>query len=229
MFGREKVATLVAEFLGTFMLASAVIAALLVHAPALFVAPVAGFTLALAVLTIGAVSGAHINPAVTIGMWSIRKIDSMRAVMYVAVQLLGGAVALLFADYLLKDAPLQSIATKAFDMRIFTAEAVGALIFTFGIAAAVYQGYKGLRAAATIGTSLGIGILIASIAGGNAILNPAVAVGIHSWNFAYFTGPILGALIGMNLYVQLFVPRAPRRVASKVTVAKSKSAAKKRR
>ena len=109
----------------------------------------------------------------------------------------------------------------SFDMKVFVAEAIGAFVFTFGIAAAVYQGYKGLRLATTIGASLTLGILIASIAS-NGVLNPAVALGIQSWSFSYVAGPILGAILGMNIYAMLFTD-AP------VKVKAAKKATKKRK
>ena len=75
---------------------------------------------------------------------------------------------------------------------------------------------------------MGLGILVASTAS-NGILNPAVALGIRSWNFVYVAGPVLGAIIGMNLYAQLFADR-PTRVKSasitKKTVAKKKTTKK---
>lgn len=204
LFGRKKVAIVVAEFIGTFSLASAVLAMSGRTAFPFFSAVIAGGTLGLMVLAIGSVSGAHINPAVTVGMWTLRKIKTTQAVVYIAAQLLGGLAAWRFNEYLL-NSPLKNIAGDKFDWRVLIAEAVGTLIFTFGIAAAVYQGYKGLRQAVAIGGSLTLGILIATFAS-NGALNPAVAIGVHSWSFAYVAGPLLGAILGMNLYAQLFAP-----------------------
>lgn len=209
LFGRKKLAIIVAEFVGTFVLVSAIYAVLLERLPALFVASAAGVAFGLVVLAVGQVSGAHINPAVTLGLWSLRKIETTFAVVYIAVQFLAAAAAWRLNEYFL-DGPLKSLADKAFDWRVFTAEAVGTLIFTFGLAAALFQGYKGLRLAATAGASLGLGMLIASVAS-NGVLNPAVALGIQSWSFAYIAGPILGSIIGMNLYAQLFVPAKSRK------------------
>lgn len=204
MFGRKKVAMVVAEFLGTFSLASAVLAMSARTPFPFFAAVVAGGTLGLMVLAIGPVSGAHINPAVTVGMWTLRRIQTTVAIVYIAAQMLGGMVAWRFNEYLL-DKSLPNIAGDKFDWRVLIAEAVGTFVFTFGVAAAVYQGYKGLRQAAAIGGSLALGILIATFAS-NGALNPAVGLGIHSWSFAYIAGPLLGSILGMNLYAQLFAP-----------------------
>src|SRR5690606_16406384 len=93
---------LVAEAFGTFMLTMIVYA--VCHSPIglrYFVSIAAGLTLAVLVLTIGATSGAHVNPAVTIGMWTIRKIDTMKAVLYIAAQFLGAVLAWRLYVYLM--------------------------------------------------------------------------------------------------------------------------------
>ena len=223
MFGKKKVAMLVAEFMGTFVLTSAVYAVLVERLPALFVAGAAGATMGLVVLTIGSVSGAHINPAVTLGLWSLQKIQTAQAAVFISVQFLGAAVAWRLNEYF-TGATLSKLATSAMDWRVFTAELIGTLIFGFGIASAVYQEYKGLKLATTIGASLALGILVASV-GGNGVLNPAVALGIRSWNTAYVTGPLLGSLIGMNLYAQLFVTK---QIAVKAQVVAKKPAKKRK-
>ena len=135
MIGKQKAAMLVAEFMGTFVLASAVLAAIGAGAGLVETATAAGFTLALMVLVIGATSGAHINPAVTLGLWSVRKVETMQAVAYWVAQLLGGVAAWKLHNYLL-DTTLPSLATKGYDPKVLIAEALGALVFTFGIAAA---------------------------------------------------------------------------------------------
>ncbi len=222
MFGRKKVAAIVAEFLGTFSLACAVLIMTKQINLTFFSAIVAGVTLGLMVLVIGSVSGSHINPAVTLGLWTLRKVETTTAIVYILAQMLGGAVAWRFSEYML-NTDLPSIANTAFDARVLVAEIVGTLVFTFGVASAVFQGYKGLRQAVTIGSSLTVGILIASL-GSNGVLNPAVALGIQSWNISYVVGPILGAIIGMNLYAQLFAP-----TLSLVTKVRATSTTRKRK
>ncbi len=202
MFGKNRIAALVAEFLGTYVLASVVLSMAGRTAFPFFVAAAAGATVGLMVLVIGNSSGAHINPAVTIGLWTIRRVDTVRALTYLAAQALGGLVAWKLNEYLL-NSPLKSIAGDRFDWRVFVAEAVGTFVFTFGVAAAVYLAYRGLRLAVTIGASFGAGVLVATFAS-NGLLNPAVALGVKSWSLAYVGAPILGAIVGMNLYALLF-------------------------
>lgn len=202
MFSKNKVAMLLAEFFGTFVLASVVLASVTKISIPFFAAVAAGSALALMVLIIGKVSGAHINPAVTFGLWSIRKVPAPQAIVYIAAQVLGGISALALASYLLGEA-LSSIAGKNFDWRVFVAETVGTFVFSFGIAAAVNQKLEDGRLAVAIGLSLFVGILVASM-GSNGILNPAVAVGLNSISVSYIAGPLVGALLGMNVHKFFF-------------------------
>jgi glycerol uptake facilitator-like aquaporin len=104
--------------------------------------------------------------------------------------------------------PLLSLSTGGFESKVIIAEALGAFIFTFGIAAAVSSLYEGGKLAATIGGSLFLGIMVASLAS-NGVLNPAVAVGISSWSWSYAVGPLLGAVLGMSVYNLMFADLKP--------------------
>ncbi len=198
MFDRQKIAMILAEFLGAGILSSVVLSMVARTSFPFFAAAGAGFTMLLLVIAVGDVSGAHANPAVTLGMWTLKKIKTEQAVVYIAAQMLGGLVAWKLGQYLL-NTNLVNLATTKFDWRVFVAEAVGAMIFGMAIAGATYKNLTGLQRAALIGTGLFLGILVASL-GSNGVLNPAVALGIRSWNFAYITGPIVGVVVGMNVY-----------------------------
>lgn len=239
---RSKIAMLVAEFLGTAVLATVAINVSRSQIGiGYFVAIGVGLTLGLLVLALGAASGGHFNPAVTIGLWTVRKVKTTVAIAYVGVQMLGGLAAWQLANYF-SGAELRSIANTEFDWKILVAEAVGAFVFTFLIAAAVYQKFEGAKAATLIGGGLFIGVVVASLAS-NAVLNPAIALANQSWSWAYAAGPIIGALIGMNLYVLVFAPASalvsaiPKQKAvtaskvvapSKATVTKKKATTKKK-
>ena len=149
----------IAELLGTFTLALVVGLSLAGSFPP--ATPLlAGLTLGLFVYTIGAISGAHINPAVTIGAWSIKKIGNKDALWYIVAQFIGAA-------------------------------------------SVVYNKAHAHVSGVVIGGSLLLGIIIAAALGSNGVLNPAVALGIGSFNLAYLFGPIVGAVFGMQAYKYL--------------------------
>jgi aquaporin Z len=193
----------IAEAIGTFALAFVVLASVSVANTGALVLPVpviAGLTLALFVYTIGPISGSHINPAVTIGLLSVKKISTQEALMYVLAQLLGAVVALAVASLFMITAPTNSI---PFDIRVFIAEALGTAFFTFGIASVVYGNVKDIMSGLVIGWSLLLGILIASLAGAFGILNPAVAFAVNAVSLVYILAPIVGAVAGFNAYVYI--------------------------
>lgn len=224
MLTRKRIAMIVAEVLGTALLTLTVLAVSRSNLGfPYFIGIAAGLVLVMATFVLGSVSGAHLNPIVTIGLWSIRKIKTVPALVYIAAQLLGGIAAYYLFTYFIGQ-PIEG-GNTTFQAKILVAETVGALIFSLGWAATVYQRYEGGRAAATVGISLMLGILVASM-GAAGILNPAVALGVQSWAWTtYVLGPVLGAIIGFNLYSLLFAPAA---VLAADAAAEEKSAKKKK-
>jgi glycerol uptake facilitator-like aquaporin len=203
MFGKRNIAALVAEFLGTGILTLLVLSVQrsTIGVP-FFVAIAAGLTVAMGTFVFAQASGAHFNPAITIAQWTVRKIATLKAVLYVAAQLAGAWAAYWLYTYYVQNtlSPIGGDFTK----RILLAEFVGTLIFSFGWAAAQFQNFSVATTAAVRGISYMLGI-IATSAAALALLNPAVALGVRAWVWlTYVLGPILGAVIGMNLYALLF-------------------------
>lgn len=188
---------LIAEFIGATTLAFAVLASLQSPAPVIATPLVAGLVLMLFVYTIGPISGSHINPAVTIGAWSIKKISSKETLLYVVAQCLGGAAALLLASVFFTD-PTFSFASKA--SSYFLAELIGMTLFTFGIASVIYGKAADAAAGLVIGGSLVLGIFLAVAAGSAGILNPAVGIALGAVSLTHIAGAILGSVLGMHVY-----------------------------
>lgn len=201
---RRKIAMVVAEFLGTALLTAVILAVSKSSIPIpYFVGIAAGLAAAVGIVVFGAISGAHLNPVVTIGLWTARKIKTWPAIAYILAQLLGGAAAYLLYTQLI-DSSLRN--ASEYNSRVLIAEAVGAFVFTLGWAAAVYRKLETGKAAFTIGSALFLGMLVASM-GSAGLLNPAVALAAHTWVWGtYVLGPILGGIIGFNLYALLFAP-----------------------
>ena len=229
MFGRRNVATYVAEFLGTGALTLLILSVQrsTIGVP-FFVAAAAGLTIALMVFAIGNISGGFFNPAVTLGFWTARKIETVTAAIFIGAQFLGGWGAYYLYTYLVKST-LQPVGGH-FAGRILVAEAVGTAIFSFGVAAAVYQGFSRAVTASFTGLALMIGVVAASPAA-IGLLNPAVALGVRAWVWGtYVLGPVLGAIIGVNLYALLFAEpeKAKAKAASAAAAPAVKSSAKKK-
>lgn len=228
MFGRQKIATLVAEFLGAGVLTLLILTVQrsTIGVP-FFVATAAGLAFILMSFALAGRSGGYFNPALTLAVWTARRIDTITAVLYVAVQLLGGWAAYYLYTYFVNN-PLQNVGGD-FSGRIMAAEAVGAGILAFGFAAATYQGLSRAVTSAFAGLSLMLGMLAASSAS-IGLLNPAVALGGRAWVWGtYVLGPVVGAVIGYNLYALLFADTpatakaaAPAPVVAKKTVVKKK-------
>jgi glycerol uptake facilitator-like aquaporin len=201
---RRRVAMLTAEFFGTALITTIVLTlGKAQDSAAYFVALGVGLVIAALILTVGMTSGGHFNPAVSLGLWTVRRASALRTVSYIAVQLLGAATAYWLFTYMF-DAKL--VNSGQFDPRILMAESLGTMLLCMGVAAAVFNNYKEGKTAATVGVSISVGIMVASIASAG-LLNPAVALGIGSWVWGtYVLGPILGAVIGFNLYALLFAP-----------------------
>jgi len=184
-----------AEYFGTLTLTLVVILSLAgifpVSTPVL-----AGITLGLFVYSIGHISGTHINPAVTIGLFTLKKINASDALSYIMVQVFGAITALILSMIMGISYEISAEST----LMIGIAEMAGMILFSFGIAAVVFGNIHKAASGIVIGGSLFMGIAIAALMGSNGVLNPAVAVGIKSFSTMYILGPIIGSVIGMKLY-----------------------------
>jgi glycerol uptake facilitator-like aquaporin len=206
---KAQAAPVVAEFLGTALLVMVAIVMTETTSVSYFVATSLALTLAVIAMFFGPVSGAHVNPGVTFGMWTARKISTIRALCYIAAQLLGGLASWQLFQYLV-DKPLAA-KTTGFTTPIFVAELVGTAILAMGVTATMSRVYSALEGAFTVAAAIFTGVLVASIASAGYI-NPAIALGARNFSGVYILGPLVGGLIGVNLYAMLF---APSRAAAK--------------
>jgi glycerol uptake facilitator-like aquaporin len=209
MFSRKQVAVLAAEFLGTGVLALVMLS--VQHSTIglpYFIAAAAGLTLA-ALTSIFSGNGAgHYNPAITLGMWTVRQVSTLRALANIVAQMLGAWAAYGLYTFFVKTT-LQPIGGD-YDGRILVAEATGAFVLALAYAAAVYNGYLNAKRAATVGAAYALAIIVAASAT-IGIVNPAVALSMRAFEVfgpmgwtTYSLGPVLGAVIGFNLYALLF-------------------------
>ncbi len=184
----------VAELLGAFVLALMVGLSLALKFP-VPTPLVAGLTLGLFVYTVGGLSGAHLNPAVTVGMLAVKKISPNDAIAYLVAQLAGGFLAM--KTIAAVTTPVALVAGNTWGIAL--AEAAGAFVLAFGVSAVVSGKVNAAASGIVVGWSLLSGILLAS-GFSNGIINPAVALGLGSLSATYVLAPIAGAVIGSWLY-----------------------------
>jgi aquaporin Z len=216
---------LVAEFVGTFFLVFVGVGAIVADTyragtlGLLGIAAAHGLALAVAVSATMNVSGGHLNPAVTLGLWSVGRVDARRAGLYILAQLLGAVVAALAVRYSFPEmAAINSqlgtprLADAVFQTKGIVVEA----ILTFLLAFAVMGTAVDPRAPRIGGFGIGLAVMFDILAGGNitgAAMNPARAFGpalvSGTWTaqIVYWLGPILGAVVAMQLYERVIMEK----------------------
>lgn len=213
--------SLAAEFIGTFLLVAVIIVS---QGSAIAIM----FALVGIVLFLGAISGAHFNPAITVGAWVTRRIGWLRAVAYIFVQFLGAAVAFFTlqaflggqaavsaeaaaygqtAQELFKAVNISNLTGK--EWYVFFAELLGTAVLGFAVANAL-RAKDALTSAFSVGFGIFIALMVAGTVAGfigaNAIINPAVALGLQAftpdaWPYlVYVLGPVLGGALGFIIY-----------------------------
>jgi aquaporin Z len=194
---------LLTEFIGTFFLVLT-IGCTVLGAGAGVMAPVAiGFVLMALVFAGGHVSGAHYNPAVTLGVTIRGKLSAADAFGYILVQILGAISAALVVGFLKPDA----VATAATPdvMKSLVAE----FLFTFALVYVVLNvaTAKGTANNSFYGLAIGSTVTAGAYAVGGisgGAFNPAVAVGIT----------VMGLSAAANIWIFLVANLAAAAVAA---------------
>ncbi len=192
-----------AELLGTFALTLAVSFALANPGSAVPAPVTVAVTLAVLVYVLGPVSGCFINPAVTVAVASVGELPARETAWFVLAQFAGAALAL-GAVRLLPGAPVAlpvdgSVATGM-------AEMLGAAFLAFAIVPVLAGHVPGQLSGVVIAMGLLVGISW-SAPHSNAVLNPAVALGIGSMSLPYVWGPLAGAILGAQVARYVCGPR----------------------
>jgi aquaporin Z len=146
---------------------------------------------------LGSISGAHVNPGITLGALSVGRIGKRDALFYIIAQLLGGLAA--YGISLAFGHVMPEFVTD-FSVVTLVAEIIGMTVFAFGVASAM-SGSRGQgMTAVLVGGSLMVGSYISGGLGSYGLLNPAIALGVSVWGISYLVGPLVGGVLGMWLY-----------------------------
>ena len=216
-----------AEFLGTFWLVlggcgSAVLAAGFprVGIGLLGVALAFGLTVLTMAFAIGHISGCHLNPAVSIGLWAGRRFPANQLLPYIAAQVLGGLLAggvlYLIASGRAGFALSAGFACNGYGVHspggysitaALVCEVVMTMMFLLIILGATDK--RAPQGLAPIAIGLGLTLIhLISIPVTNTSVNPArstaVAVFVGDWALSqlwlFWLAPIAGALLGAVVY-----------------------------
>jgi MIP family channel proteins len=217
-----------AEFLGTFFLCFAGIAAILSGTPAVgaggglvAIALAHGLALSVAVNAFGGISGAHFNPAVTIGMAVTQRIGPAAAGVYIVVQLLGAIAATLVCRAIF---PMEAVRQGVLGLPLPQAWVstggllLAEMVMSFLLMLAIYGTAIDDRGRAVKIGGFGIGLTVTfNILAAGAItgasmnparsFGPALVAGIWDFHIFYWIGPIAGATLGALLYDRVLLDK----------------------
>ncbi|HEX8077464.1 MAG TPA: aquaporin [Chthoniobacterales bacterium] len=201
-----------AEFFGTFALVFAGTGAIVINTASQGVITHAGVALTFGLMvlamiyTIGDISGAHLNPAVTVGFFAARRFPGRAVVPYVTSQLLGATTASLLLRFLFPQDQTLGMTLPAAGLVVsFIFEVVLTLILMWVIlSVSTGAQEKGITAGIAVGSVIALeGMFAAPICG--ASMNPARSFGpaLVSLRFdglwIYFAATTLGALLAVPL------------------------------
>ncbi len=224
----SRVSVVLAEFLGTFFLCFAGIAAILSTTAAVggggglvAVALAHGLALSIAVSVFGGISGAHFNPAVTIGFLATGRISPPMAAVYIVTQLVGATVA---AAICCSVFPIDAIAQSNLGIPLPAPWASPGVVLTlefvmtFLLMTAIFGTAVDPRGQAVKIGGFGIGLTVAfNILAAGAVtgasmnparsFGPALVAGNWAWHGYYWIAPIAGGVCAALVYHHLILER----------------------
>jgi MIP family channel proteins len=204
-----------AELLGTFTLVFIGAGAGALAGDVVAVALAHGIALMVIVYAWGAVSGAHVNPAVTFSLALTRKIDWTTAVWYWVAQFVGAAAAAYLLLFLLGSdsslgATVGSLTTGRDALKAVVVEAVLTFFLVTAVFTTAVAGRNGNAAGIAIGFVLAMDILMGGPLTGASMnpartFGPALATGDISLFWVYVVGPLLGGAAAALLQDRVFM------------------------
>ncbi|MBW5445369.1 aquaporin [Cohnella sp. CFH 77786] len=206
---------LLSEFIGTYFLVfagtGAVVIDSLTHALThVGVAATFGLVVLAMIYAFGHVSGAHFNPAVTIGFWVRRDLPAAEALLYVAVQCLAalsasGTLKLLFGNVNDLGATLpRSSWGQSFVLEMILTFVLMMVILGSAVHGKAVKSFGGLAIGATVGLmAMFAGPICGASMNPARSLGPAVVSGHLQFLWIYIVATIAGAIAASVVYSQI--------------------------
>ncbi|MBO0888376.1 aquaporin [Candidatus Bathyarchaeota archaeon] len=219
---RKYVAELLGTFLFVFVGAGSAVASFTFDpgASLLIGAFANGIGLAVAVSATMSISGGHLNPAVTIGLWLGKKTPAKDVIPYIVAQLVGATIAGLVLISVLPAATGSAVHWGAPGLNTITIAqgTVFELVMTFFLVLAIYGTAVDKRAPKIGGFGIGLTVLADVLVGGpftGAAMNPARAMGpmlaslaFPSYWYIYWIGPVIGSILASLIYSRFIESKA---------------------
>lgn len=180
-----------------------------------------GLALSICVTMTMRISGGHLNPAVTVGLWVAGKTDGRTAGSYIGVQIAGAVLAALLVKTLFGAGAVNvtSVGAPALANNVTLAQGIWLeALCTFFLVSAVFGTAVSSDAPAVGGFGIGLSLFVAALVIGpltGAALNPARAIGpaLVAWELhgqaVYWVGPLLGGVVAGGLWKLVLLPRDP--------------------
>jgi aquaporin NIP len=203
-----------AEIIGTFFLVFFICGAIIVNSlngdivGHVGISLVCGFVVTAIVLAIGHISGAHVNPAVTIALAVTNRLGWKRVPIYIVAQIAGAILASLLLKFLVGEGGTIGMTLPAGSVMqslLMEITLTATLLFVV-LAVATDPRANAQLASIAIGATIAIDVFVGGPISG-ASMNPARSLGPalvageleHLW--LYIVGPIVGACVGAFAYL----------------------------
>jgi MIP family channel proteins len=214
-----------AEFLGTalfvFIGAGSVVANAMTAGGVtpLGIALAHGVGMAILISSLMAISGGHLNPAVSLGVFVAGRIDGRTLGRYVLAQLIGGIAGAALVKLLFATTAVRAVTAGAPQLSLNIGFGQGIAIeaaFTFFLVSAVFGTAISSEAPKIGGFGIGLAIFVSALVVGGltgAALNPARAFGpaLVAWSFhsqaVYWIGPLAGGALAGVVWRALLLPK----------------------
>lgn len=206
-----------AEGIGTFILVFAGTGSVIVNSISngavthLGISFVFGAVVTALIYGMGHLSGAHFNPAVTLGFWASGFFPKRRVLPYILAQVLGAiaASALLLISLgsvanLGATLPLNGNWFQSLVLEIVLSFILMFVILGSGLDRRAHVGFAGLAIGLTVGLEAAfMGPITGASMNPARSFGPAVVAGIWQYHWVYWVAPILGAQLAVMVYRHL--------------------------
>jgi len=225
---------LAAEFLGTFALvffgAGAVCADRYLQSQSqpsfglLGIALAYGLTAGVVVTAFAHISGGHCNPAITIGLWVMRRLGTLQSIFYCLAQLVGGVAAGYLLISLVPEPAWAPVGLGTPDLApdftrwhgmVLAAAMAFLVVITYFATVLDEHGAFNRVAGFAVGLAVTVDVLVGAPFVGASAANPArtfgTAVASRHWHNhgVFWIGPLFGGVVAAVIYDRLFLGDQP--------------------